>query len=75
MIIILMKFWKGIMTKHALKIWELILLAMILLGFFMLSLNSLKQNSVTIDEFAHLPAGFHICAHATSECILILRLC
>lgn len=45
------------MTKHALKIWELILLAMILLGFFMLSLNSLKQNSVTIDEFAHLPAG------------------
>ncbi len=37
--------------------WELILLVLILALFILLGWNSLKGNSVTVDEYAHLPAG------------------
>jgi 4-amino-4-deoxy-L-arabinose transferase-like glycosyltransferase len=42
----------------ALKLqYELVVLFIIILTFILLGWNSLKQESVTIDEFAHLPAG------------------
>ena len=37
--------------------YELILLGIILAGFLVLAWLSLVQKSVTVDEFAHLPAG------------------
>jgi hypothetical protein len=39
---------------------EIFILLLILLTFAGLAWNSLKQKSVTVDEFAHLPAGLSI---------------
>jgi len=35
------------------------IVAFLVLSFFLLGLFSLKLNSVTVDEFAHLPAGYY----------------